>query len=389
MKFVTNRVKRDFLDSCARIRQGSLRLVTPEGDIHDFGQPAADAPEAVMQIHDWCVVTALAARGDIGLGETYVAGLWDTPSIEAVTQVALLNLDHIADFAYPSAFGALKFRLADQLLRANSRGGARRNIKAHYDVGNEFYQLWLDESMTYSSALFLGAHDTLEDAQRNKYDRILERASDSERILEVGCGWGGFAERASEQGHHVTGLTISPSQFGFADARLDGRADIRLCDYRDADGRFDAIVSIEMIEAVGERYWPQYFAMLRDRLSEGGRAMVQAITVPDSYFDIYRRGSDYIRHYTFPGGMLLSDAMISHHARMAGLQVSKSFGFGRDYARTCRDWSGRLAQVSKRVRALGYSESFLRNWQFYLQICAASFATGQTNVVQVELRHAA
>ena len=384
MLFITHRVKRDFLDSCAKIRRGSLRLITPEGEVYDFGQ---GAPEAEMQINDWAVVTALAARGDIGLGEAYVAGLWETPSIEAVTQVALLNLDYLEAFAYPSLLATLKFRIVDRLMRANSRRGASRNIKAHYDVGNEFYQLWLDRSMTYSSALFAPGDQSLEDAQYRKYDRILRHAGEAERILEVGCGWGGFAERAAGQGRHVIGITISPSQHGFADARLDGRAEIQLCDYRDTKGKFDAIVSIEMIEAVGERYWPQYFAMLKDRLAEGGRAVVQAITVPDAYFDIYRKGSDYIRQYTFPGGMLLSDAVIAHHAQRAGLKVVDSFGFGQDYARTCRMWSERLTSVSDKVLGLGYDQAFLRNWQFYLQICAASFETKQTDVVQVELQH--
>ncbi|CUH77707.1 Cyclopropane-fatty-acyl-phospholipid synthase [Tritonibacter multivorans] len=385
MNFITTRVKRDFLDSLARIRRGSLRLITPEGEIFDFGQ---GLPEAEMQIHDWSVVTALAARGDIGWGETYVAGLWDSPSIDHLTQVALMNRDELTAFADPSPWSNFKFRAVDRILRANSKRGAKRNIKAHYDVGNEFYQLWLDDSMTYSSALFAPGDNDLLRAQARKYDRILERSKDAERILEVGCGWGGFAERAADQGRHVTGITISPSQHGFADARLDGRADIQLRDYRDTEGKFDAIVSIEMIEAVGERYWPQYFHMLKSRLREGGRAIVQAITVEDSYFDIYRRGSDYIRQYTFPGGMLLSDAMIAHHARKAGLEVKQSFKFGQDYGRTCAMWSERLHEVSGRVQKLGYDQTFLRNWQFYLQLCAGSFVAKQTDVVQVELAHA-
>lgn len=385
MNFITTRVKRDFLDSLARIRRGRLRLITPEGEIHDFGQ---GLPEAEMQIHDWSVVTALAARGDIGWGETYVAGLWDSPSIDHLTQVALMNRDELTAYADPSPWSNFKFRAVDRILRANSKRGAKRNIKAHYDVGNEFYQLWLDDSMTYSSALFAPGDNDLARAQARKYDRILERSKDAGRILEVGCGWGGFAERAADQGRHVTGITISPSQHGFADARLDGRADIHLRDYRDTEGKFDAIVSIEMIEAVGERYWPQYFHMLKSRLRDGGRAIVQAITVEDSYFDIYRRGSDYIRQYTFPGGMLLSDAMIAHHARQAGLEVKQSFKFGQDYGRTCAMWSERLHSVSNRVQKLGYDQTFLRNWQFYLQLCAGSFVAKQTDVVQVELAHA-
>ncbi|SMX44768.1 SAM-dependent methyltransferase [Actibacterium lipolyticum] len=385
MQFITNRVKSDFLETCQGIRKGSLRLHTPEGEIHDFGQ---GAPEAVMEIHDWSVVTALAARGDIGLGETYVAGLWDTPSVEALSTIALLNLDHFADYAYAGFWSTLKFRAVDRLVRANSKRGAARNIRAHYDVGNEFYQLWLDPSMTYSSGLYTPDDSDLERAQARKYDRILNRLGDGERILEIGCGWGGFAERAADRGQHVTGLTISPSQKGYADARLDGRADIRLQDYRNADGTFDSIVSIEMIEAVGEPYWPTYFHTLKQRLSEGGRAVVQAITVPDDYFSTYRENSDYIRHYTFPGGMLLSDSVIAEQARKAGLAVRDNFAFGQDYARTLREWKVALNHEAHRIERLGYGENFLRNWRFYLGICAASFATAQTDVVQVELVHA-
>ncbi|AHD08458.1 SAM-dependent methyltransferase [Phaeobacter gallaeciensis] len=385
MIFLTKRVKHDFLDSCARIRNGSLRLHTPEGDLHDFG---AGAPHAEIQLHDWSAITAMAARGDIGLGEAYVSGLWDSPSIEDVIKVALMNLDHLTDYAYPSFWAGLKYRVVDRMLRANSIKGASRNIKAHYDVGNEFYQLWLDESMTYSSALFAPGDNDLARAQTRKYDRVLSRLSAGDRVLEVGCGWGGFADRAAEQGRHVTGLTISPSQFGYADARLDGRADIRLCDYRKSEGKFDNIVSIEMVEAVGERYWPSYFSTLKNRLADDGRAVVQAITVQDSYFDIYRQSSDYIRQYTFPGGMLLSDAVISHQARTAGLKVTDNFAFGQDYARTCREWAARLSAMTAKVQALGYGDAFLRNWRYYLETCAASFEVGQTDVVQVELAHA-
>ncbi|MFS4580799.1 class I SAM-dependent methyltransferase [Phaeobacter sp. C3_T13_0] len=385
MIFLTKRVKHDFLDSCACIRKGSLRLYTPEGDVHDFGN---GPPHAEIKLLDWSAITAMAARGDIGLGEAYVAGLWDTPSIEDVIKVALMNLDHLADFAYPSFWASLRYRVVDRMLRANSIKGASRNIKAHYDVGNEFYQLWLDESMTYSSALFAPGDNDLTRAQTRKYDRVLSRLTEGERVLEVGCGWGGFADRAAELGRSVTGLTISPSQFGYADARLDGRADIRLCDYRNSEGRFDNIVSIEMVEAVGERYWPSYFSTLKDRLSDDGRAVIQAITVQDSYFDIYRHSSDYIRQYTFPGGMLLSDAVISHQARSAGLKVKDNFAFGQDYARTCREWAARLVEISPKIQTLGYGDAFFRNWRYYLETCAASFEVGQTNVVQVELAHA-
>ena len=381
MPLVSRRAQRLFLDACSRLTDGRLRLITPEGHRHDFGDTG---PEAELRLNDWATAAAIAARGEIGFGEAYVAGLWDTPSIEAVATVGLSNLDRIGSAATPRPLERLKVHAIDRLLRANSRRGAARNIRAHYDVGNEFYQLWLDRSMTYSSAIFEPGDD-LEQAQARKYDRILDRIGPAERVLEVGCGWGGFAERAADEGRHVTGITISPSQKGYADARLDGRAEIRLQDYRDTAGRYDALVSIEMAEAVGMRYWPTYFATLRDRLVPGGKAVIQAITVPDAHFDAYRRESDFIRHYTFPGGMLLSRGVIAEQGRRAGLSVQDTFAFGPDYARTCRIWAERLDAAAPRIRRLGYGPSFMRTWQYYLGICAATFATGRADVVQMEL----
>jgi len=385
MLFLTNAVKRDFLQSCEGIHTGSLRLRTPEGEVYDFGTGGI---QAELELHDWSVITAVAARGGVGLGETYVQQLWDTPSIRDLAAVALVNLDRLGRYAHGNFWNALKMRLVDRVLRANSRRGSSRNIRAHYDVGNEFYQLWLDPSMTYSSALFQKGDDDLLRGQNRKYDRILDRLTESEQVLEIGCGWGGFAERAADMGRSVTGITISPSQKGYADARLDGRADIRLQDYRDCRGKYDNIVSIEMIESVGQRYWPTYFATLKNRLSEGGRAVIQAITVPDANFATYRNSSDFIRQHTFPGGMLLSDAMIAEQARCAGLVVQDSFAFGQDYARTCGVWSDRMEACSARIHKLGCDQGFLRSWRFYLEICAATFATGRTDVVQVELGHA-
>ncbi len=385
MLFLTNRAKHDFLETCAQIKTGRLRLRTPEGEVHDFGH---GGPAVEMQINDWSVVSAIAARGDIGLGETYVAGLWDTPSVQALTEVALNNYDEFEGYANAGFWQSLKFKFVNRMMRANSVKGAARNIRAHYDVGNEFYQLWLDESMTYSSALFEAGETDLKSAQNRKYDRILERLNGSERVLEIGCGWGGFAERAADAGRHVTGLTISPSQKGYADARLDGRADIRLQDYRDSKGQFDSVVSIEMIEAVGEDYWPTYFATVKASLAPEGRAMIQAITVKDDDFETYRKTSDYIRHYTFPGGMLLSNSVISEQARRAGLVVRDSFAFGTHYARTCAVWDDRLTDKSDKIKRLGFDESFLRNWRYYLGACAGSFAADSTDVVQVELAHA-
>lgn len=375
---------RRFLASLEGIRHGRLRLTLPDGSIHHFGDGGA---EAELHIRDGRVPAMLAARGDVGFGEAWILGLWTTPALEPLLTLALRNIDRLAPWAAPRGLSRLRMRLTDRLFRRNSLRGASRNIRAHYDVGNEFYQLWLDEGMTYSSALF-GPGDDLERAQARKNDRILSQLSAGESLLEIGCGWGGFAEAAADRGRRVTGLTLSPAQKGYADARLDGRAEIRLQDYREAQGKFDNIVSVEMIEAVGERYWPAYFATLKARLAGGGRVVLQAITVPDAEFSLYRRRSDFIRRHTFPGGMLPCNAVIAREAARAGLALREAFAFGQDYARTCRIWAERMLAEAPRIRRFGYDERFLRSWQFYLEGCAATFATGRTDVVQFALCHA-
>lgn len=385
MTMTNKAMKTHFLETCAHLREGQLTLRTPDGARYQFGD---HGPEVEMNIRDWAAVSAMAAHGQVGLGEAYVQGLWDTPSIEGLMSVAMLNRDQLGRYDHASPFKRAKFRLVDRVLRANSKRGSRKNIRAHYDVGNEFYQLWLDEGMTYSSGIFDDRADDLAQAQYRKNERVLSRLNDGENVLEIGCGWGGFADHASNEGRNVTGVTISRNQHSFADCRLDGRADIQLCDYRDVQGKFDNIVSIEMIEAVGENYWPSYFSTLKRCLAAGGRVVLQAITVRDDFFETYRTSSDYIRQHVFPGGMLLSDQMIQTQATSAGLQVNNSFSFGPDYAKTCRIWAKRLAEQKGKILEQGYGEGFFRNWQYYLEICAASFAIGHTNVVQVELAHA-
>ncbi|WP_424943645.1 class I SAM-dependent methyltransferase [Aliiroseovarius crassostreae] len=385
MRFTNKALKSNFLSTCERLREGQLTLRTPEGERYQFG---TSGPEAEMVIRDWAAVSAMAAHGQVGLGETYVQGMWDTPSVEGLMALAMTNRDHLGAYDQASPFHKAKFRLVDTVMRANSRRGSRKNIRSHYDVGNEFYALWLDDGMTYSSGLFDPGDTDLARAQARKNDRALSRLGQGERVLEIGCGWGGFAEHASEEGRHVTGVTISRNQHSYAECRLDGRADIQLRDYRDIDGKYDNIVSIEMIEAVGARYWPSYFATLKRNLADGGRVLLQAITVKDSFFETYRTSSDYIRQYVFPGGMLLSDSVIKDQANAAGFAVRDSFAFGQDYAQTCRIWAERLSAQKRRITEMGYSEGFFRNWQYYLEICAASFAVGHTNVVQVELAHA-
>jgi cyclopropane-fatty-acyl-phospholipid synthase len=382
-----NGLERLFFGICEKIENGALTVIMPTGEVHRFG---AGAPEAEIVVHDWSWVSLALARGDVGLGEGYVQGLWDSPDVEALLTVFLHN-EHISVDSSGGAFVyRLFFRLLNSWLRRNNRSGSAKNIHAHYDVGNEFYELWLDPTMTYSSALFDGKGSSLESAQERKYERMLSLLpKNAERILEIGCGWGGFAEQAAKYGRTVTGVTVSPAQFDYATKRLGSKADIRLQDYRDIDGKFDSIVSIEMIEAVGEAYWPQYFRKLKECLADGGRAALQVITVADESFDHYRRQSDFIRHYTFPGGMLVPPKKIREMAEKAGLAVKDFHAFGKDYAVTLRQWKERFDNAERKIRALGHGDSFLRSWRYYFDFCAAGFNHGKhIDVAQVSLSHA-
>ena len=381
-------VEKAWRRALARLDTGTLEFVAPNGEV-TLARGARPGPDARFAIQGWDVLRRILARGDIGLGEEYIAGSWSTDSVEKLVSVFLLNLDHFADFSDGNLFNRLGFVIHNAMVRRNSVAGSARNIKAHYDVGNDFYKLWLDPSMTYSSALYQDT-DELFRAQQNKYERILSKFSEGKaEVLEIGCGWGGFAERAGADGHKVTGLTISPAQHAFASERLKNTAaEIRLEDYRHSKGRFDNIVSIEMFEAVGEHYWPAYFHTVAERLKRGGRAIIQTITIADEYFPGYRTRSDFIRHYVFPGGMLPSLARFREEAEKAGLKFAGAFGFGKDYARTLREWLTRMQGAESAIKALGHDEHFLRNWEFYLGICAATFAVARTDVVQVELVNA-
>lgn len=379
---------KSFLNAIKLVEYGSLRLKTPKGTTLVF-EGKHPGPDADMHIHEWRVIENLIARGDIALGEDYITGLWESDSIETLISFFLINLDHMEKYAHGNFFSRLGFNLYNRFLRRNSKNGSRKNIQAHYDVGNDFYRLWLDPSMTYSSALFGSEHTPLEEAQRSKYQRILERIGEgASSLLEIGCGWGGFAEEAAKKIHDITCLTISRAQHDYATKRLNNKARVLLQDYREMRKKFDAIVSIEMFEAVGEKYWPAYFKTLSENLSRGGKAMVQTITVRDDLFDDYRQRSDFIRHYVFPGGMLPSMQRFREEAAKSGLKCVETFTFGQDYAKTLREWLLRFDAKRDDILALGYNEKFIRNWRFYLGLCAAAFAVGRTNVVQIELTHA-
>jgi cyclopropane-fatty-acyl-phospholipid synthase len=380
-------IEKSWHKALASLEFGRLEFIAPNGEV-TIAKGRQPGPSARFHIHEWDVLRRIMARGDIGLGEEYIAGAWDTDSVENLVALFLLNLDHFSDFSDGNVFNRIGFVIHNALVRRNSISGSARNIKDHYDVGNDFYSLWLDKSMTYSSALYAGAADLFR-AQQNKYERILSKFDTPKaNVLEIGCGWGGFAERAAADGHAVTGLTISPAQHKFASERLKGNAEIRLQDYRLSKGSFDNIVSIEMFEAVGEHYWPAYFACLAERLKRGGRAIIQTITIQDELFAGYRTRSDFVRHYVFPGGMLPSLARFREEAEQAGLKFVGAFGFGKDYARTLREWLVRMQAAEPAIKALGHDQQFLRNWEFYLGICAATFEVARTDVVQVELVNA-
>ncbi len=384
------------LDLLAGWRHGTLALETPDGIERTF-RGASQGPAIRKRMHDWSVCDEVLRAGDIGFAESYIDGRWDADDLPAVLALFNANADAIERAVYGSAPGIFWYRLK-HLLRRNTRRGARRNIHAHYDLGNVFYAHWLDRTMTYSAALFEGdAARPLEDAQRAKYERVLAtlNVQPGARILEIGCGWGGFADyAAATRGAHVTGLTVSQAQLDYARARiaqagLAGRADLRLCDYRDAQGSFDHVVSIEMYEAVGERYWPAYFRAVRERLRPGGTAVIQAITIAEARFERYRRGSDFIQQYVFPGGMLASPTRFEADAARAGLATTGRHAFGLDYAQTLARWRERFEAAWPEIAPLGFDERFRRLWRFYLAYCEAGFRTESTDVFQFALKREA
>ena len=374
---------------------GTLDVQTPDGSVLRFGQPREGEPQAAIRLRDWSVCTAVLKSGDIGFAEAFIDGRWASPDVVALLKLFLANRDALEAVVYGSWWGSLLYRVR-HLLNRNSRRGSRKNIHAHYDIGNPFYRLWLDETMNYSSALFEGdLTRPTADAQLAKVRRALREVGlrPGQRLLEVGCGWGALAEAAAaECGARVVGLTLSDEQLAFARERiarrgLAGQVELRLQDYRDvADPPFDAIVSIEMFEAVGREYWREYFRVLRDKLARGGRACIQTIVIRDDLFERYARSTDFIQQYIFPGGLLPSRATFAAEAERAGLAVEQAFAFGADYAETLRRWRVAFLARDGQLRQLGFDTRFMRIWEFYLAYCEAAFATGSTDVVQFTLR---
>ncbi|MCA2010721.1 cyclopropane-fatty-acyl-phospholipid synthase family protein [Cereibacter sphaeroides] len=375
-----------------RMTTGRLDIVLPDGRRFrtEGSQPG---PVAEVTIINPDSFARLIREGDLGFADAYIEGWWTTPDLQALMDVVFKDnpalLDEFTGMALIRAWEQLR-----HWMRGNSKAQAKKNIAYHYDLGNEFYAQWLDESMTYSSALFKTGQESLERAQEQKYAALVDSLGlePGAHVLEIGCGWGGFAEYAAGQrGLKVTALTISQAQHDFAVARmqragLSDRVEIKLQDYRDETGVYDGIASIEMFEAVGEKYWPSYFDTVRERLKEGGKATIQVITVPNERFSLYRKNVDFIQKYIFPGGMLVSPERFEQEAKKAGLGWLSSIEFGESYSITLRRWHESFNRAWERIQTMGYDLRFRRMWDFYLTSCAGAFGTGICDVTQITLR---
>ena len=375
------------------LKYGMLQIQLPDGGTLQFGSAEGTELRATIRLRNWNACAAALKSGDIGFAESFIAGDWTTPDLTDLLTLFIANRDEVERMIYGSWWGALLYRVK-HLLNRNSRRGSAKNIHAHYDLGNEFYRLWLDPTMNYSSAWFEGdrAGDLVQ-AQRAKVRRALAECGvgRGDRVLEIGCGWGALAESAARDfGAHVTGVTLSREQLAWgqqrlADARLPG--ELRYQDYRDiADGPFDAVASIEMFEAVGREYWPSFFETLRTQLKPGGKACIQSITIHDDLFERYVKSTDFIQQYIFPGGLLPSPGAFRAAAAKAGLKVINELDFGFDYAETLKRWRARFLAADGPVRALGFDTRFMRIWEFYLGYCEAAFATRNTSVMQFTLQ---
>ncbi|BBU56902.1 cyclopropane-fatty-acyl-phospholipid synthase [Mameliella alba] len=377
-------------DMARGMGSGRLDFVLRDGRVFR-AEGRVPGPVAELHLHHDDIFARLIREGDLGFCEAYLDGWWSTPDL-----MAFLDLVHANEEMFDGYPGGGLVRMWERFrfwMQSNSRKQAKKNIAHHYDLGNDFYGLWLDDTMTYSSALFRTGQESLEKAQELKYASMIDQmgAKPGDHVLEIGCGWGGFAEYAArERGLRVTGLTISQEQFAYAQDRiakagLTDRVDLKLQDYRDERGSYDGIASIEMFEAVGEKYWPTYFETVQARLKPGGHATLQIITVQHKRWEIYRRGVDFIQKYIFPGGMLPSPEVLRAEVERAGLQVVRSLEFGESYSQTLRRWHETFNDRWDEVSALGFDARFRRMWNFYLASCAATFHSGNCDVTQITI----
>ncbi|NRB20146.1 MAG: class I SAM-dependent methyltransferase [Rhodobacteraceae bacterium] len=380
-------------DKLRRIKAGQLRIELPDGRVF-LAKGALPGPSADLHIHNADVFARLIREGELGFCDAYLDDWWSSADLQAFMDLIHMGGDRVYD-NFPGLRLLRAYENFRFWLQRNNRRQARKNISSHYDLGNEFYRVWLDDTMTYSSALFVTGEESLQQAQQAKYQSVVDQmgVKSGDHILEIGCGWGGFAEYAArEHGLRVTGLTISQQQFDFAVQRIEkaGLTDLvelRMQDYRDCGGQFDGVASIEMFEAVGEQYWPQYFQAVHDRLKPGARATLQIITIADNRWKIYRKGIGFIQKYIFPGGMLPCPRVLLQQIDQAGLSVVQSKEFGASYDRTLRLWSATFNARWQQITGMGFDERFRRMWNFYLTSCAASFKTGTCDVTQITVSH--
>jgi cyclopropane-fatty-acyl-phospholipid synthase len=366
-------------------RRGAVTLVLPNGKAKTFGNPAT-GQHGVLHIRNFKVISKTLRRGTVGFAQAYIDGDVEIEDLTAMFRYFLQNRDVFLE--EQSWFRRAAHDIAYHLSRHNSKEGSQKNISEHYDLGNDFYAEWLDPSMTYSSALFSSDDLSLEAAQRAKYHRVADMAGvkTGHSVLEIGCGWGGFAETvARDYGASLRGITLSREQLGFAQERLrrqglDALATLHFEDYRDTTGQFDHVCSIEMIEAVGEEHWPSYFETVHDRLKPGGRAAIQAITIDERDFEAYKGGPDFIQRFIFPGGMLLTKRAMRAEAERVGLVLEGEEFFRHSYARTLRLWRERFLERWHEITRLGYDEEFRRKWLYYLAYCEAGFSEGTIDV---------
>ncbi|MFP4238967.1 MAG: class I SAM-dependent methyltransferase [Rhodosalinus sp.] len=382
-------------DMASRMNAGRVDFVLPDGR-RFRAEGRSPGPVAELHLHSDDVFARLLREGDVGFAEAYIDGDWSTPDLQAFMDLLHAGNDEIYD-GFPAMALVRALERVRFWLQSNTRRQAKRNIAAHYDLGNDFYRLWLDDTMTYSSALFETGQESTEKAQEAKYAALADKldVKPGDHVLEIGCGWGGFAEYAArERGVRVTGLTISRAQFDFAQARiakagLSDRVELKLQDYRDERGQYDAVASIEMFEAVGERYWPVFFDALRDRLKPGRRAALQVITVEDKRWESYRKSVDFIQKYIFPGGMLPSPSVLRRETERAGLTFAGSHEFGDSYSQTLRRWHDSFTETWPKAEAMGFDERFRRMWAYYLTSCASLFQSGMCDVTQITVQRPA
>ena len=381
-----------------RLKHGTLTVKLPDGSVQRFGN--GESPMASLHLLNWNVCSAALKSGDIGFAESFIAGDWTTPHLTELLRVLIINRKEVEDVIYGTWLGRFAYRIK-HLLNRNTKANSQKNIHAHYDLGNAFYELWLDGTMNYSSAIFETPETSMKDAQHAKVRRALRmaRVKAGDRVLEIGCGWGALAEKATKEfDASIVGVTLSTEQLEWAQKRMQRegvaeRADLRLQDYRDIgkttpDKPFDAICSIEMVEAVGREYWPEYFQTVARLLKPGGYACIQSIVIADDLFERYIGSTDFIQQYIFPGGCLPCPKEFRAQARAAGFEVVDEFSFGQDYARTLQLWREDFMAQESHVLQLGFDKRFIRIWEFYLAYCEAAFTEANTDVVQYTLRKA-